>query len=315
MKEFELISFIRRKFKGQSKNKSLYLPIGDDCSIIKPPKGKLQVTTADSLVDGNHFSSKYFTPREIGQKVIKVNISDIASMGADGPYYAWLTFALPKKIKAPLIKGVIGGIMAACAKYGVTLAGGNITSAKEFSIHLTLTGWVKKGEAMLRGGAKQGDSIFVTGTVGASTSAYRQFKAGKKPEPFLLKRWANPNPKPEVGIYLAKNRIASSCIDISDGIFQDLKHLVKESKAGAVLEWEKIPIEPELKKRNPTPNMIGYGEDYELLFTVPQKEIEKLKRFQRQISEIGKIVKSGFKVVDKNGREVDVGRTGYSHLA
>ena len=314
MREFELIDYIKKKFKGHAKNRNLILPIGDDCSIIKPPKDYLQVTTVDSLVDGNHFTSRYFTPQEIGRKVLRVNLSDLASMGAVPPYYAWLTFALPQDINEKLIFGILDGVRDDCKKYDVTLAGGNITSSNEFSIHLTITGWVKKSFALSRSGAKVGDTIFVSGTIGASSLAYQQFKQGLKPQDFLLKRWANPSPKNELGIFLSKKQIANSCIDISDGIFQDMAHISSESGTGAVLRWESLPIEPELKKLNPTPHMIGFGEDYELLFTVPKSKIKLLKPFASKITEIGKVVEKGFKVLDENDMEISVGGIGYSHL-
>ena len=314
MKEFELIESIKKKFKGHSKNRNILLPIGDDCSVIKPPKDLLQVTTVDSLVDGNHFSSLYFTPIEIGRKVLRVNLSDLASMGAVPPYYAWLTFALPADIDEKLVDGILDGFRDDCKRYNVSLAGGNITSSIEFSIHLTITGWVKKGFILSRKGAKVGDSIFVSGTIGASSLAYQQFKKGLRPDDYLLKRWANPSPKCELGIYLSKKGIANSCIDISDGIFQDMAHIASESGVGVVLNWDSLPIEPELKKTNPTPHMIGFGEDYELLFTVPKNKIKLLKRFSSNVTEIGAVVEKGFVVRDTENNEISVGGIGYSHL-
>jgi thiamine-monophosphate kinase len=313
VQEFELIDYIKKKFLSHSSNKNLILPISDDCSVIKPPKGRLQVTTADSLVEGNHFTSRYFTPREIGRKVIRVNLSDMASMGAVGPYYAWLTFTLPPNTKDSLIKGILDGFAEDAGRYGITLAGGNITGAKLFSIHLTLSGWAKPGEILTRSGAKVGDSIFLSGSVGASSVAYRDFKSGKKPSPALLKRWANPDPKIKLGIWLAKNRIANSCIDVSDGIFQDLAHITGESGVGAVIEWEKIPVFNALKRLNPTPKMIGFGEDYELLFTVPKSKLAKFSAFKGKITRIGEIVKSGMMVLDKSGKRMTVKGTGYKH--
>lgn len=311
MKEFELIEYISKKF---GKSNGVTLGIGDDCSIIKPPVGKSQVTTVDSLIEGNHISLKYFSPAEIGRKALRVNLSDIASMGAVGPYYAWIVFTLPQNFSDKVIKGILGGIKSDCKKYGVTVAGGNITSAKNFSIHVTLTGWIKPGKSLTRNGAKVGDTIFVTGTIGASTLAYRQFKSGRKPNDFLLKRWANPEPKIETGKFLSAKGIASACIDISDGIFQDLGHITKLSGVGAHLDWDSLPISPGLRKMNPTPKMIGYGEDYELLFTVPKKRLKWLEPIRKKITAIGHIVKNGFCVSRRDGETVDVNDVGYSHL-
>lgn len=315
MKEFELIKYIRKTFEKNNRHHGLLVPIGDDCSVILPPKGMAQVTTIDSLVEGNHFSSKYFTPREIGRKALRVNLSDLASMGARPPYYAWLVFALPPSFPDAAIKGILAGVKEDCERYGIILAGGNITGSAEFQIHLALSGWVKPRKMLTRGGAQAGDPIFVTGTIGASTLAYQQFKAGQSPYRWLLKRWANPEPKLEIGRFLAENRIATACIDVSDGIFQDLGHIIKDSGTGAELYWEKLPIFPRLKKLKPTPQMIGFGEDYELLFTVNPRNIKKLKPLAGQITEIGHITKSGFRVYGADGEEINATNVGFSHLA
>lgn len=314
MKEFELIKYIRKTFEKNNRHDALLVPIGDDCSVLVPPKGMAQVTTIDSLVDGNHFSSKYFTPREIGRKALRVNLSDLASMGAHPPYYAWLVFALPLNFSDAAIKGILAGIKEDCERYGVILAGGNITGSAEFQIHLALSGWVKPRQMLTRRGARPGDRIFVTGTIGASTLAYQQFKAGEQPYHWLLKRWANPEPKLKIGLFLAEHRLASACIDISDGVFQDLGHILKDSGVGAELFWEKLPIFPRLKKLNPTPRMIGSGEDYELLFTVSPRNIKKLMPISDQLTEIGSITKRGFKVYGSEGEEIDVTNVGFSHL-
>lgn len=314
MNEFKLIEHIKKKFARQNSSKNIVMGIGDDCSIIKTPKGFQQVTTVDSLVEGNHFSLKYFTPKEIGRKALRVNLSDLASMGATGPYYAWLVFAIPKNVPDDTIKGIIDGVSDDCRRYSVTVAGGNLTSSTQFSLHVTLTGWVRPRMALSRSGAKPGDIIYVTGQVGLSSVAYRQFKAGRKPESFCLKRWANPLPKLHIGKLLLDRQIASACIDISDGIFQDLGHLANSSGAGAVLEWNRIPIAPKLKQMQPTPHTIGFGEDYELLFTVPPKKEKQLAPIKSEITRIGKIVKKGFKLLDKNGKEMDVTNIGYSHF-
>ena len=314
MKEFELIGHIRKEFAGNNKRRDLLVPIGDDCSILRPPKGLLQVTTVDSLVEGNHFSLKYFSPAEIGRKALRVNLSDLASMGAIGPYYAWLTLAISSDVDEKTIKGILAGIKEDCGRFDVVLAGGNITSSAQFQIHVTLSGWVKPGLALTRTGAKAGDIIFVTGSIGASTLAYRQFKEGKEPDKQLLKRWANPVPKISIGQFLSKKKIASSCIDISDGIFQDMQHITGQSGVGAELRWKDIPIFPYLKKLHPTPHMVGFGEDYELLFTVPPKKQKLLSPIRDQIAEIGTVTKKGFTVRKNDGNPMDIDEVGYRHI-
>ena len=314
MNEFKLIEYIRKKFARQSGSKNIVLGIGDDCSIIRPPNGFQQVTTVDSLVEGNHFSLKYFSPKEIGRKALRVNLSDLASMGASPPYYAWLVFTIPKSVTDSTIKAILDGVAEDCRRYGVTVAGGNLTSSDQFSIHVTLTGWVRPRRALSRSGAKVGDLIYVTGNVGLSSVAYRQFKAGRKPDGFCLKRWANPQPKLHIGRFLLDKKAATACIDISDGIFQDLGHLTSSSSAGAILEWNRIPIAPKLKRMEPTPHTIGFGEDYELLFTVPPAKEKLLAPIKKEVTRIGQIVNKGFKLLDKNGNKMDLTNIGYSHF-
>lgn len=313
MKEFELIAHLKSLFKKNNDVKDLIVPIGDDCSVLAPPKGCFQVTTMDSLVEGNHFSLRFFSPREIGRKALRVNLSDLASMGASPPYYAWLALALSKDVDDKTIKGVLSGFKNDCMKFGVTLAGGNITSSAQFQLHCVLTGWARPNRILRRDGANPGDAIFVTGTIGPSTLAYKQFKRGLIPLPPLLKRWANPVPKIAIGRFLSERNIASSCIDISDGIFQDLGHIMESSGTGATVYWEKLPIDPSMKRLNPTPDMIGFGEDYELCFTVPQKKLHQLKPIEKEINEVGVIEKSGFRVLDKFGGTIDVSNVGYRH--
>ncbi len=313
MKEFELIAKIQKEFAQNNRRRGLVVGIGDDCSVIRPPKGMLLTTTIDSLVEGNHFSLKYFTPREIGRKAIRVNLSDLASMGAQGPYYAWLVFSISPDVGDDAITGVLKGVGEDCKKFGVVLAGGNITSSKEFQIHVALSGWVRPGKFLTRTGAKPGDSIFISGTIGAASIAYRQFREGRAPAPELLRRWANPSPKIKLGLFLAEKKIASACIDVSDGVFQDLRHVTDDSGVGAELNWEKIPIHPGVK--SPTPRTVGFGEDYELLFTVPQKKIKRLSPFKKEISEIGRITRKGFSLLDSNGIKMDISNVGYIHTA
>lgn len=311
MKEFELIAKIKREFAQNNRHKDLVVPIGDDCSVIRPPKGMLMASTMDSLVEGNHFSLKYFTPREIGRKALRVNLSDLASTGAHGPYFAWLVLAISPEVHDRQISGILKGVREDCDRYGVVLAGGNITSSKEFQIHVAISGWVRPGGGLKRSGASPGDSIFISGSIGASTVAYREFKKGMAPTPKLLRRWANPEPRVELGLFLAENKIASSCIDVSDGIFQDLRHITKLSKVGAELWWDNIPLHPGVK--DPTPYTVGFGEDYELLFTVPQKKINLLAPYRRKITEIGKITKKGFSLLGSMGEKMDVGGVGHAH--
>lgn len=305
--ELHLIEKLQKNFKYTLK--SLITGIGDDAAVLKYDKDYLLLTT-DMMVEGVHFDLHYITPYQLGFKLISVNVSDIYAMGGT-PQYALLNIALKRNSVISFFNMLFKGIKHALSYYKIMLVGGDISAVdQEMTLSATIIGNTKK--PILRSGAKEGDKIYVTGFLGESACGLEILKkTGKcvKPTNNLLKRHLMPVARNPRGI----NKIATSMIDISDGLLIDLTRLCNESKVGVRIYEEKIPVSSQLKK---TANFLGLsplklamtgGEDYELLFTAPPDK--KVKAIY-----IGDIVKSEKVIIDKYGFKKEFKPEGYQHF-
>lgn len=319
--ELSLLELIRKRFGKRSKN--LILGIGDDSAVIKPVNSNLLITT-DMMVEDVHFDLRWTTPFQLGFKLVSVNVSDIYAMGGR-PSFVLLNFGVPENMNVKIFNGLLDGIEEALRTYKLSLIGGDLSSSKKIVLSATVAGHAKKFIA--RKGAKAGDRIYVTGCLGDSFCGLELLKKIKKPvqiekrsksspilkwsfAPPLLKRHLMPlarNPEKFIGK-------ATSMIDISDGLIIDLTRLCRESKAGANIYTDKLPISDELIEASeylgipPLTFALGGGEDYELLFTAPANK--KIDAFC-----IGEITRSGIKVLDKKGRTIKLSTKGYQHFA
>ena len=277
--EFGLIKNARDIFK--SLNENIVVEIGDDCAAIKLRKGFLLIATTDALVEGIHFNLDYTKPYQLGIKSININLSDIAAMGGI-PLYVLLSIAVPQNFSVKFINEFLMGVKEGAQRYKVSVIGGNVSSSKnEFSINITILGEVEKKYMLLRKGAKAGDKIFVTGYLGNSAAGMKILKSGQWQKK-LIERHLMPSPRLTEGRFLAVRGLATSMIDISDGLASDIRRICEESNVGANIFIKNIPISRELKSeiRNPKSeiNLALYGgEDYELLFTVKPENVRKLK--------------------------------------
>jgi thiamine-monophosphate kinase len=309
--------------------------IGDDCAAIKPRKGFLLIATTDALVEGIHFKLKYISPYQLGVKSININLTDIAAMGGI-PLYALLSIAVPPSFSVKFMDEFLRGVKQGAQKYKVSVIGGNISSSKsEFSINITLLGEIEKKYMTLRKGAKAGDKIFVTGCLGDSAAGMEILKKGQgargKGQEKLINRHLMPSPRLEEGRFLATRRLATSMIDISDGLASDIRRICEESNVGANIFIKNIPISKELKdftssqlktrnsKLTTSLDFALYGgEDYELLFTVRPKKVAKLRTFWKgmktPLTMIGEITNRGINLVYKNGKTTPLKREGYNHF-
>ncbi|WKE64913.1 thiamine-phosphate kinase [Gallaecimonas kandeliae] len=271
-REFSLID---NYFKGKGhQRKDVVLGIGDDCALLSVPENTLLAVTTDTLVSGVHFLPD-MAPRAIGHKAVAVNLSDLAAMGAEP---AWLSLALtlPKADDAWL-KEFAGAVIEVCEYYGVTLVGGDTTRGP-LSITITAQGKVPVGKQLTRGGAKPGDWLYVTGTLGdaglglALLEGREQASADHRE--YLINRHCYPTPRLLAG--QALRGIASSAIDLSDGLASDLGHVLKASHCGANLFLDKLPMSQALLGTVSLESAWRYaleaGDDYELLFTVPEAQ-------------------------------------------
>ncbi len=252
--EFGFIERIKSEIKT---GKSVIVGIGDDAAVVKYTRSKYLLVTTDMLIEDVHFKLSTATPYQIGHKAMACNISDIAAMGGI-PKYAVVSIGLPGNMDLRFSDELYRGMNRTARRFGISIIGGDTNSSKKVVINVTLLGVVRKKELVLRSGAKFTDSIYVTGTLGGSIHG----------------KHLNFIPRLKEAQYLVKNFNVHSMIDISDGLVQDLGHILKKSKAGAMLFKESIPISKEARTLY---HALYDGEDFELLFIHPRRGEKKLK--------------------------------------
>ncbi len=306
MGEIALIKYLRRLFKAS--RKSVIVGIGDDCAVVRIGTSRTCLITTDMLIDGTHFVLKNCTPKQIGRKAIGCSISDIAAMGCKATF-AVVSAGLGRNTTMEFAREIHRGIKDMAREYGIEIVGGDITTGKNpLSISVTMLGEEAGAHPVLRSGAKAGDAILVTGTLGGS----------------ILGKHLSFKPRLKEGILLNTRFKLHSMIDISDGLSTDLCHILEESGVGAVLYEEMIPISKDAKKlskktgRSPLFHAFSDGEDYELLFTLSQGEARRLlasNLFDVKITQIGHIRKGkGLFMKYINGKTERIRPMGYEHL-
>ena len=263
--------------------------IGDDAAVLAPERNRSEVITTDSLVEGVHFDRSYVPPEAIGHKALAVNLSDLAAMGAE-PRAALLSLVLPASLPVADLDGLIGGLLELAARHGVALVGGNVArSPGPLVVDVTVTGTVKARAVMLRAGAKPGDGLYVSGAIGAAHAGFLALRAGDGGEDLdtCRERFLKPEPRLRLGLLLGRNRVASACVDLSDGLADAVHQVAAASRAGIIVFAEDLPIPHEAVQRlsrdggDPVEAAIGGGEDYELLFTVPRRRRRALEAVLR----------------------------------
>ena len=289
--ERRAVSRIRRAFGARRSD--VLIGIGDDAALVRAPATLL--LTTDVLVEDEDFRRDGHPPRLLGRKALNVNLSDIAAMGGR-PRHALVGMALPGDIDEAWLRKFMAGFREAAREAGVALVGGDLSAADRIMIAVTVTGEAKL--PVRRSGARPGDWIFVSGTLGDAAGGLRLLEKGgihgvvKAVRP-LVDAFLDPAPRLELGALLARRRLASAMIDLSDGLSVDLAHICEESRVGAEVEASRVPISAALERfaLDPLGLAVDGGEDFELLFTVrPAKlaEVEKIAgRFR--LSRIGRV--------------------------
>jgi len=262
---------IRRLTSTLGSHPLLRTGVGDDCAVAELPGMEIdQVFTTDPIIENIHFQSNE-RPQRIGNKAAGRVLSDIAAMGAQ-PQWVLINVVAPPDQEFYVLEKIYEGINALCLRFGATVIGGDLAQGSCLELHIFGTGTVPSRQALLRSGAQLGDCIFTTGSLGCSIE-------GKHLD-FV--------PRVEEGIFLRESGVVHSMMDISDGLASDLRHILKQSGVGGVLDANKIP-------RNGSLDQALYdGEDFELLFTVSQEKTDALrsswrKRFGTELSPIGEI--------------------------
>ncbi len=277
--EFDLIARIRQRAAARG---DVALGIGDDCALLLPPPGMQLAVTMDALNAGVHFPPDT-APADIGWKALAVNLSDLAAMGAQ-PAWGTLSLSLPQGDPG-FVDAFFDGFFALAALHDFALVGGDTTRGP-LSIALTAHGLVEPGRALRRDGARVGDDIWVSGTLGDAAGALRQWQAGAAMSPALQARLDRPSPRVALGRSL--RGIASSCIDVSDGLLADLAHICRASGVGAEVDVEALPASAALRaafdietRRN---LQAAGGDDYELCFTAAPAQREALRQLSATLA-------------------------------
>jgi thiamine-monophosphate kinase len=293
--EFRLIDHLTRD--NETVQAGTLLSIGDDAAIIDQ-FGKQTVITTDMLVEGVHFDLMYTPLKHLGYKSVAVNISDICAMFAT-PTHITLSIGISNRFSVEALDEFYAGVYAACDKYNVDLIGGDTTtSQKGFIISVTAIGEVAPEKFVTRSGAKANDLICVSGDLGAAYLGLQLLEREKKiflespgiqpdlqQKEYIVGRILKPEPRTDVVEWLQENNIVpTSMIDVSDGLSSEILHICKQSAAGCVLHEEKLPVHDEARSMamefgiDPTMCALSGGEDYELLFTLPQQDYEKIAK-------------------------------------
>jgi thiamine-monophosphate kinase len=320
--EDELLAAIRKVVSGPGPE--VVVGPGDDAAVVSSGSGELVLTT-DALVEDVHFRRDLTTPRDLGYKAIAVNVSDIAAMAAS-PRFALCALTITDEVDPAWVVELAGGMRECCDEFALSLVGGNLSRGREVTIAVTVTGEVAAGRAVRRDGARPGELIVVTGSLGAGAAGRRlsSARSWSAEERDALNRFARPTPRVgEAGVLAARG--ATAMIDVSDGLAKDLSRLCAASGCGARIRLDAVPVSDDVVaaadalRLDPLELALGGGEDYELLAaldaTVFDRAREELdERFGVTFTELGVMIDEGLVAVTADG-ERPLEPKGWDHFA
>lgn len=333
--EFPLIRDLARRF-GRT-GASVLCGIGDDAAVLRNAPGRLTLITTDLLAEGVHFDLATAGFEAVGYKAAVANLSDIAAMGGT-PRHLLVSLAIPPGRSSSDVLALYHGMMQACRPHRVELIGGDTSASRQgFFLSLTILGEANRGRLLLRSGARTGDWLYVTGTLGDSLAGLGLLKGGVrkrlskgrlKPadERYLIHRHLHPEARLKMGQGLARERLATAAIDLSDGLSGDLAHLCDESGLGVLVDGAALPLSPALRRYaaavgSPAHDLaLAGGEDYELLFAVPPRlrtQVERLAGKTRcAVTRIGRFEPQGFgrMLIGLDGKLRPLSVTSYRHF-
>jgi len=311
MHEFSLIE---KYFTWANPPSDVAVAVGDDAAVLNIPKHTQLVTSVDTFIAGVHFPENT-PPEAIGHKALAVNLSDLAAMGATPK---WFTLALTMpEIDDAWLGDFSLGLKKIADQFDCFLIGGDTTRGN-LSITIQVMGVIEQGKALLRSGAKAGDRLYLTGTIGDAAvglaTLLDNFSLAAEDKHYCQKRLNYPSPR------LAQSQIikryATACMDVSDGLSQDLSHIINASNVGASIDFSKLPLSPSLQSLNHQ-DAVNYaltgGDDYELLFTIPaDKEDAFLKEMKQKVTCVGIINDDFGNIRDQDQNQLS--GTGYNHF-
>jgi thiamine-monophosphate kinase len=289
--EFGLIARIERAAAKLPRSRAVVLAIGDDAAVLRPRSGEDLVVTTDSLVENVHFRWRTQSARTVGRRALVANLSDLAAMGAR-PLGFTLALAVPPELAVRSFDGLVAGLLHEARKHACPLVGGNVSRGGETSLGVTAIGAVERGRALSRRGARAGDQIFVTGTLGAAALDLARGERVRRV----------PTPRLRAGRALARLPGVGGCIDISDGLEADLAHLLEGTNLAPELDPARLPLPPRFRAACARLGLDSErlartgGEDYELLFTLRPagpSAAALSRRLGVRVSRIGRLVRAG----------------------
>jgi len=311
LKEKLLIDRIRRTARG---NRSVGTGIGDDCAVLRLPRSHEALVTTDFSLEDVHFRREWHPSDSVGHRCLARGLSDIAAMGGV-PRAAFLSLALPPDLPQKWVDQFVAGLLKLAKRYSVPLAGGDTAqSPAGILADIVVLGSAPAGKAILRSGAKPGDLLYVTGALGSSSSALNRLRDGEKLKPKSHPKHFYPEPRIAIGQFLREKKLASAMIDISDGLSTDLAHICDESKVGAVVYGNSLPMANGLGDGGLHLALHG-GEEYELLFTAkPGRRIPK-EIGGVPITRIGEMVRERqMKLAQPDGTAMILRSAGWQHF-
>ena len=314
MDEFDII---RRFFDRAAEEPGIIVGVGDDGAILRPTPGRDLVSVVDTMVSGVHFP-EFLAPSDIGFRVVAVNVSDIAAMGGEP---RWMTMALTLvHADAAWLDEFAKGVFDAAEQYGVALVGGDITHGGELVVSVQINGEVEPGGALTRSGARRGDGIYVTGTIGDAAAGLSILQSGAPTDgsvDYLVRRFARPAARVDAGKSIAAN--ATAAIDLSDGLYTDTEKLLAASKVSGSIEIADVPLSAELLNLVAVEDArrfaLGGGDDYELCFTGPPESFDGVDRIgDVPVTRIGSVGDGDGLTCTLNGDPFDYDDKGYRHF-
>ena len=296
--ERALIERIRRRITQPS---FVRVGPGDDAAVLTPARGEFEVLTVDAVVEGVHFDWRFVPPQAAGHRALAVNLSDLAAMGA-APRAALLSLVLPASARVDDVDAFVTGFLALAEQSGTALVGGNISRTEgPWVASVTAVGSVRPRRILSRSGARPGDAIYVTGSLGAAAIGLRVLRAAADsgaapaavelhgPAQAAAERYLHPQPRVRAGLLLGRNRAASSCMDLSDGLADGLTQMAEMSGVGMRVDAAALPIDEAVHVWHGThggdalATAFGGGDDYELLFTVRASQRGRLRAVRQQL--------------------------------
>jgi thiamine-monophosphate kinase len=318
-----------------SKNKSTLLGPSDDAAILSAPEGMVQVVSTDMLLEGVHFDLTYCPLKHLGYKSVVANISDVCAMNAT-PHHIVVGLGLSNRFSVEAIEELYAGMLLACEKYGVDLVGGDTTSSKSgLVISITAMGYAEESKICTRSGARDSELLVVSGDLGGAYLGLQvlereklvfQEAPGSQPSligyDYILERQLKPEARLDIVQLLAQLEVLpTAMIDISDGLASEIKHLAERSDVGFDVYADKIPVSPKSMEVAKEFNLdfitcaLSGGEDYELLFTIKQKDYDRIKG-NPNFTLIGHATPShqGCRLIPTHGDAIELRAQGWDNL-